>query len=76
MQETFKLRKFKPDDLQNVMQINRVCLPENYTDMFFMDLHEHFPELSSCRTLNGKIVVYNEPYKLVKQLSQGINGST
>ena len=44
MQETFKLRKFEPDDLQDVMNINRVCLPENYTDMFFMDLHERFPE--------------------------------
>jgi [ribosomal protein S18]-alanine N-acetyltransferase len=44
MQQTFNLRKFKPDDLQSVMQINRVCLPENYTDMFFIDLHERFPE--------------------------------
>jgi hypothetical protein len=26
MQETFKLRKFVPDDLQDVMRINRVCL--------------------------------------------------
>jgi [ribosomal protein S18]-alanine N-acetyltransferase len=44
MQSSFKLRKFVPDDLQNVMQINRVCLPENYTDFFFMDLHQRFPE--------------------------------
>jgi len=40
MQEIFKVRKFVTDDLQSVMQINRVCLPENYTDYFFMDLHE------------------------------------
>ena len=44
MQQTFTLRKFQPDDLQSVMQINRVCLPENYTDFFFMDLHQRFPE--------------------------------
>ncbi len=44
MAETFKLRKFEPDDLQAVIRINRVCLPENYTVMFFMDLHERFPE--------------------------------
>jgi len=44
MQQTFKLRKFVPDDLQSVMQINRVCLPENYSDFFFMDLHQRFPE--------------------------------
>jgi ribosomal-protein-alanine N-acetyltransferase len=44
MQQTFELRKFIPDDLQSVIQINRVCLPENYTDFFFMDLHQRFPE--------------------------------
>jgi ribosomal-protein-alanine N-acetyltransferase len=44
MEETFKIRKFEPDDLQDVMRINRVCLPENYTDMFFVDLHERFPD--------------------------------
>jgi len=44
MAEGFKLRKFVPDDLQSVMQINRVCLPENYTDFFFIDLHQRFPE--------------------------------
>ncbi len=44
MQDTFKLRKFEPDDLQDVMRINRVCLPENYSDMFFVDLHERFPD--------------------------------
>ena len=44
MQQTFQLRKFAPDDLQAVMQINRVCLPENYSDFFFVDLHQRFPE--------------------------------
>jgi ribosomal-protein-alanine N-acetyltransferase len=43
MLQTFILRKFAPDDLQNVMHINRETLPENYTDYFFMDLHERFP---------------------------------
>ena len=44
MQQTFNLRKFEPNDLQDVIRINRVCLPENYTDMFFVDLHQRFPE--------------------------------
>ena len=26
------------------MQINRLCLPENYTDLFFIDLYRRFPE--------------------------------
>ncbi|MCW4009395.1 MAG: GNAT family N-acetyltransferase [Candidatus Bathyarchaeota archaeon] len=58
MQETFTLRKFKPDDLQKVMRINRVCLPENYTDMFFMDLHERFSETFIVAEENREIVGY------------------
>jgi ribosomal-protein-alanine N-acetyltransferase len=58
MQETFTLRKFKPDDLQDVMRINRLCLPENYTDMFFMDLHERFPETFIVAEENHNIVGY------------------
>jgi ribosomal-protein-alanine N-acetyltransferase len=58
MQQTFKLRKFLPDDLQNVMQINRVCLPENYTDFFFMDLHQRFPETFIVADSNGEMAGY------------------
>ncbi len=58
MQQTFKLRKFTPDDLQSVMQINRICLPENYTDFFFMDLHQRFPETFIVAEENGKIIGY------------------
>jgi len=58
MQQTFKLRKFAPDDLQNVMQINRVCLPENYTDFFFMDLYQRFPEIFIVAEENGEIAGY------------------
>jgi ribosomal-protein-alanine N-acetyltransferase len=58
MQQTFKLRKFTPDDLQSVMQINRVCLPENYMDFFFIDLHHRFPETFIVAEEDGKIVGY------------------
>jgi ribosomal-protein-alanine N-acetyltransferase len=58
MQQTFTLRKFVPDDLQNVMQINRICLPENYTDFFFVDLHQRFPETFIVAEESGKIVGY------------------
>jgi ribosomal-protein-alanine N-acetyltransferase len=58
MQQTFKLRKFTPNDLQSVMQINRVCLPENYMDFFFMDLYQRFPETFIVAEENGKIVGY------------------
>jgi len=58
MQQTFRLRKFKPDDLQSVMRINRFCLPENYMDFFFMDLHKRFPETFVVAEEEGKIVGY------------------
>jgi ribosomal-protein-alanine N-acetyltransferase len=58
MQQTFKLRKFRPDDLQSVMRINRDCLPENYMDFFFMDLHKRFPEAFIVAEEDGKIVGY------------------
>src|SRR4030065_147688 len=58
MQQTFNLRKFTPDDLQSVIQINRLCLPENYMDFFFMDLHQRFPETFIVAEEDGKIVGY------------------
>jgi ribosomal-protein-alanine N-acetyltransferase len=58
MQQTFKLRKFIPDDLQQVMQINRLCLPENYMDFFFMDLYQRFPGTFIVAEESGKIVGY------------------
>jgi [ribosomal protein S18]-alanine N-acetyltransferase len=58
MLETFKLRKFTPNDLQSVMQINRETLPENYSDYFFMDLFERFPETFIVAEEGGKIAGY------------------
>jgi [ribosomal protein S18]-alanine N-acetyltransferase len=58
MQETYNLRKFQQDDLQDVIQINRVCLPENYTDMFFVDLHERFPETFIVAVEKNQIIGY------------------
>ena len=55
MQESYTLRKFSPNDLQSVMQINRVCLPENYTDFFFVDL---FPETFIVAEEDRKITGY------------------
>ncbi len=58
MLQTFRIRKFKPEDLQAVMNINRSALPENYTDYFFMDLHERFPETFIVAEQDGEIVGY------------------
>jgi ribosomal-protein-alanine N-acetyltransferase len=46
------------NDLQTVMHINRVCLPENYTDFFFIDLYRRFPETFIVAEENGEVVGY------------------
>lgn len=43
MQTAFTLRPFRTDDLEEVMSINRACLPENYSPYFFMNLFERYP---------------------------------
>jgi len=58
LQETFELRKFNMNDLQSVMHINSLCLPENYTDYFFIDLYRRFPETFIVAEENGKVVGY------------------
>lgn len=58
MQETFELRKFAVNDLQSVMRINRICLPENYTEFFFIDLYHRFPETFIVAEENGEVVGY------------------
>lgn len=58
MQTTFTLRRFKPGDLERVMYINQMCLPENYSSSFFLDLYEKFPETFVVAEENGEIVGY------------------
>lgn len=58
MLETYNLRKFSLNDLQSVIQINRVCLPENYTDFFFVDLFQRFPEAFIVAENAGQVVGY------------------
>jgi len=58
VQASFTLRTFKPADLERVIYINQVCLPENYTSFFFMDLYEHFPATFVVAEENGEVLGY------------------
>lgn len=58
MQGTYKLRKFGMNDLASVTRINQACLPENYTDIFFLDLNRRFPETFVVGEEDGEIVGY------------------
>lgn len=58
MQQNFRLRKFNTNDLERITYINRTCLPENYSDYFFVDLHRRFPETFIVAEENGEVVGY------------------
>jgi ribosomal-protein-alanine N-acetyltransferase len=58
LQEIYNIRKFNMNDLQGVMQINRLCLPENYTDFFYLDLYRRFPEAFIVAEQDGQVVGY------------------
>ena len=44
--------------MRSVTEINRVCLPENYTDFFFIDLAKRYPETFIVADENGEVVGY------------------
>ncbi len=58
MQTTFTLRPFKPDDLETVININAVCLPENYSPYFFMNLYERYPATFLVAEQENNVVGY------------------
>ena len=58
MQSTYRLRKFTMDDLASVTKINQICLPENYTDIFFVDLYRRYPETFIVAEEKGQAVGY------------------
>lgn len=58
VQTTYTLRRFKPDDLEKVMHINQVCLPENYSTFFFMEIYERYPETFVVAEIGDEVVGY------------------
>ena len=52
------LRQFRPDDLSAVIEINRVCLPENYSPYFFMEVYKTCPEAFIVAEIDRKVVGY------------------
>jgi len=58
LQQSFRLRKFNTNDLERITYINRTCLPENYSDYFFVELHHRFPETFIVAEENGEVVGY------------------
>ena len=55
---SFRLRDFRPEDLDKVVYINRACLPENYSRSFFISVHKSYPDLFLVAEHDGEIVGY------------------
>jgi ribosomal-protein-alanine N-acetyltransferase len=58
IQRNYALRGFAPPDLDAVMNINRVCLPENYAPYFFLDTFNTLPEAFIVAESQGRVVGY------------------
>lgn len=52
------MRQFKISDLDKVVSVNKVCLPENYSSYFFIDIFERFPETFIVAEENGELLGY------------------
>jgi len=54
----FKVRAFDIKDLERVMHINSVCLPENYSSYFYRDLYQRYPETFRVAEADGTVQGY------------------
>jgi ribosomal-protein-alanine N-acetyltransferase len=58
MQKKFEIRQFREVDLDQVVNINRRCLPENYSKMFFLELYKRFPSLFQVAVVKRRVIGY------------------
>jgi len=56
--QNYSLRVFGPSDLESVVNINRVCLPENYASYFFLDTFNNLPQTFIVAESEGRVVGY------------------
>lgn len=58
IQKNYSLRGFTPSDVESVININRVCLPENYAAYFFIDTFNSLPQSFIVAESQGNVVGY------------------
>ncbi|MCD6348786.1 MAG: GNAT family N-acetyltransferase [Candidatus Korarchaeota archaeon] len=59
MLQGYKIRPFRPEDLEEVERINRVFLPENYPSYFFIENYRRFPSsFLVAESESGEVVGY------------------
>lgn len=58
LEQPFVVRRFQPEDLKSVMEINLRALPENYTASFFLDIHRGSPDSFLIAEIDRNTVGY------------------
>jgi ribosomal-protein-alanine N-acetyltransferase len=58
IQKNYEVRQFTPGDLDAVININRVCLPENYAPYFFLDTYNSLPQTFIVAESERRVVGY------------------
>lgn len=53
-----EIREARAEDLLSVMNINRICLPENYSYSFFFTIYESFPKAFLVADAGGSLAGY------------------
>jgi len=56
--EGFRIREFRSDDLNRVMEINFECLPENYSSYFYKELYQKYPKAFLVANVGGTVQGY------------------
>jgi len=56
--DSYRIRGFRSDDLDTVMDLNVETLPENYSTFFYRDLYRRFPETFLVAEADGAIQGY------------------
>jgi len=52
------IRKFELKDLDCVIEINRLCLPENYPERFFRTIYSELSSAFLVSEINGEVIGY------------------
>ncbi|MHA2379183.1 MAG: ribosomal protein S18-alanine N-acetyltransferase [Candidatus Thorarchaeota archaeon] len=58
MTVAYTIRLFEKEDIDAVMEINQVCLPENYPGSFFLGLHSHAPKAFLVAEIESRVIGY------------------
>ncbi|MGB1899537.1 MAG: GNAT family N-acetyltransferase [Candidatus Kariarchaeum pelagius] len=58
IENDIKIRDPDIKDLEDIVHINRVCLPENYPIAYFIELIKSWQKTSCVALLNGRVVGY------------------